>query len=90
MSKQCIKALVSGRVQGVFFRDSTRQQALRLGLTGYAVNLRDGRVEVLACGERNSLDELVAWLGKGPKMAKVTGLEIELLDVTAPDGFHTG
>jgi acylphosphatase len=66
---------VTGRVQGVFFRDSTREQARKLKLTGYANNMPDGSVEVLACGSEASLDELAKWLKAGPPMAKVTGVE---------------
>ena len=63
--------LVSGKVQGVFFRASTREQALKLGLRGYAKNLPDGRVEVLAEGEASALDALERWLQVGSPMAKV-------------------
>ena len=73
----CVKCLVSGRVQGVFFRASTREQALSLGITGYARNLPDGRVEVMACGERDAVDQLRAWLTRGPSAARVTGVACE-------------
>jgi len=63
--------LVSGRVQGVFFRASTRNEALRLGLNGYARNLTDGRVEVVACGPSETLRELERWLWQGPPAAQV-------------------
>ncbi len=63
--------LISGRVQGVFFRDSTRRQAEPLGLTGHAINLSDGRVEVLAHGEPEALDQLEQWLHQGPAAARV-------------------
>lgn len=63
--------LVSGRVQGVFFRASTREQAQRLGLRGHARNLPDGRVEVLAAGEDAAIDALERWLRHGPPMAEV-------------------
>jgi len=63
---------VGGRVQGVFYRASAREQALELGLTGYAKNLPDGRVEVLAFGSLASLDALEAWLRIGPPAAKVS------------------
>ncbi len=62
---------VEGRVQGVFFRASTREQALALGLRGHARNLADGRVEVLAAGPVAALDALEAWLHQGPRMARV-------------------
>lgn len=63
--------LVGGKVQGVFFRASTREQALELGLRGYARNLPDGRVEVLAEGDERALDALERWLHVGPPMANV-------------------
>jgi acylphosphatase len=63
--------LVGGKVQGVFFRASTLEQALKLGLRGYAKNLADGRVEVLAEGDASALDALERWLHVGPPMAKV-------------------
>ncbi len=67
--------LISGRVQGVFFRESTRRQAEPLGLTGHAVNLPDGRVEVVAAGPPQALNQLQAWLEKGPRMARVDQVE---------------
>ena len=66
---------VSGRVQGVFFRASAREQALRLGLDGRAVNLADGRVEVVASGTPEALAALEAWLRQGPPRARVDALE---------------
>lgn len=66
-----IHCFVSGRVQGVWFRASTQDQAKELGLTGYACNLADGRVEVLAFGEREQLQKLYIWLQKGPELAHV-------------------
>ncbi len=86
----CVKAWVSGRVQGVFFRDSTRQQALGLGITGHALNLPDGRVEVLACGEKTAVETLLRWLEQGPELARVDGLEFETVDQPAPEGFLIG
>lgn len=67
--------VVSGKVQGVFFRAATREQALRLGLRGYAKNLADGRVEVLAAGDDAAIDALAAWLREGPPRARVDELE---------------
>jgi acylphosphatase len=84
----CIRCLVSGRVQGVFFRASTRERAQALGLTGWARNLPDGRVEVLACGDQESLDEFRAWLREGPSQAQVEGIEEEQRPVDeAPEEF---
>ncbi len=73
----CVKCLVSGKVQGVFFRASTREQALMLGITGYARNLADGRVEVIACGEKSAVDQFRSWLSRGPAAARVTGVACE-------------
>ncbi len=67
--------LVSGRVQGVHFRASTRAQGLRLRLAGHARNLEDGRVEVLAVGEAAAIEELAQWLGVGPPAASVVAVE---------------
>ena len=83
--------LVSGRVQGVFFRASTREQALALGLRGHAVNLADGRVEVLACGEAGAIETLAGWLRQGPPNARVEGVERSPAAADeAGDGFRTG
>ena len=71
---RCRKFRVEGRVQGVWFRESTRQQAERLALRGYAVNLPDGSVEVLACGEPGALNRLEQWLHQGPPMAQVLSI----------------
>jgi acylphosphatase len=89
------KFIVSGRVQGVFYRASTREQALRLGLAGYAKNRLDGRVEVLASGEAAALDALERWLRQGPPAARVEAVNREDLpeqDSLGQDlrGFHTG
>jgi acylphosphatase len=83
--------LVSGRVQGVFFRASTRERALKLGLRGHAVNLPDGRVEVVAAGDAEALEALAAWLEIGPRMAKVERVERgEVGEGDVGDGFRTG
>jgi acylphosphatase len=63
--------IVEGKVQGVFFRASTRGQALALGLRGWARNLADGRVEVVAAGEAHALEALAQWLEDGPPSARV-------------------
>ena len=87
----CAKFFVGGIVQGVFFRASTRAQAQRLGLEGYARNLADGRVEVLACGDADALAELESWLRHGPPQARVDRLRREDVEKPAalPAGFHT-
>lgn len=73
---------VSGKVQGVWFRASTREQALALGLRGYTCNLADGRVEVVALGDEAALTALEDWLRRGPPLADVTGLLRETLAAT--------
>jgi acylphosphatase len=71
--------LVSGKVQGVWYRASARERALALHLDGFARNLRDGSVEVVALGDDKALDDLEAWLWQGPPMAKVTDVRREEL-----------
>lgn len=71
---------VSGRVQGVAFRAHARAEALRLGLRGYARNLADGRVEVVACGEAVHIDTLAAWLSEGPPLARVEAVERQAVE----------
>jgi len=67
-----VQVIVSGLVQGVYFRDFTSRQALKLGLTGYARNLPEGTVEVQAEGERKRLEKLVDCLKVGPPAARVS------------------
>jgi acylphosphatase len=67
---------VSGRVQGVYYRASARQQAVRLGVNGYARNLPDGRVEVLMVGPAVPAQALLDWLWQGPPSAAVTHVEV--------------
>ncbi|HSC48127.1 MAG TPA: acylphosphatase [Gammaproteobacteria bacterium] len=86
----CKRCLVSGRVQGVFYRASAAEEARRLGVTGYARNLADGRVEVLACGEADAVNELIDWLWGGPPAAKVQGVEAnDVSDTQIPTTFST-
>ena len=69
--------LVSGRVQGVFFRTNTVEVARKLRIKGWIRNLKDGRVEIVAEGGKENLDKLVEWLKDGPVLAKVVDLVIE-------------
>jgi len=89
MSDQCIKANISGRVQGVFFRESTRQQAIQLGLTGHATNLSNGCVEVLACGTEENINQLIQWLHSGQEYARVSEVTVQAVDIDIPSGFYT-
>ena len=72
--KETICFIVHGRVQGVFFRDSTRKVARGLGIKGSAVNRSDGSVQVIAKGTPEALEELKAWLRQGPEMALVENM----------------
>ena len=72
----CRQVFVSGQVQGVFFRESTRQVADELMLSGFVRNLRDGRVEVQVMGDVENIQSLMKWLKIGPKLAKVTTIKV--------------
>jgi acylphosphatase len=81
---------VSGKVQGVFYRAATREQAERFALSGYARNLTDGRVEVLAVGEEGAISALERWLWQGPPSARVEDVQRESAEAEITRGFHTG
>jgi acylphosphatase len=83
-----VRCLVSGRVQGVFYRASTQRKAEALGLTGWVRNLPDGRVEVLASGPEDALKELRDWLWQGPPHAAVTGVQCERTEHPALPRFE--
>ena len=84
------RCLVSGRVQGVFFRAHTRDKALGLGLTGSARNLPDGRVEVVVCGPADRVATFCDWLWEGPPMARVDAVDCESAPGTPTGGFWVG
>jgi acylphosphatase len=87
----CIRCLVEGRVQGVFFRAATKQEADRLGIAGHAVNLPDGRVEVVARGTEDALGRLRRFLHEGPPQASVTAVSCAPWHAdSVRDGFRTG
>ncbi len=80
---------IAGRVQGVFFRASTRAEARRLGITGYAKNLADGRVEVQAhSDDTEALAELESWLQHGPPQARVDTVKRQSATDPAPQDFE--
>jgi acylphosphatase len=87
---QATRFIIRGRVQGVFFRASTREQAQRLGLRGHARNLPDGRVEVLAVGTDDAIQQLEQWLQHGPPSARVDHVERSSTEVDAGDDFSVG
>ena len=72
-----LRATVRGKVQGVYFRAHTLRQAVQLGLSGYALNLPDGGVEVIAEGDQAALEMLLAWLQHGPPEAAVTSVQLQ-------------
>ncbi len=78
MAKKQIHIFVTGRVQGVFFRQSTRVMAIKNNVTGWVRNLDDGRVEIVAEGEESNIDNLVVWCKTGPANSRVD--EFELLN----------
>ena len=81
---------IDGIVQGVFFRAAARKEALELGLRGYARNLDDGRVEVLAVGDVQAVERMGEWLKRGPQHARVDTVQrIEADDGEAGPTFDT-
>ena len=85
--KKTIHCYISGRVQGVFFRAHTREQAMLHGVTGWVRNLADGRVEVMACGEEGPLKLLHEWLQRGPAHARVLKVEVREVACRDIEGF---
>ncbi|PKM35274.1 MAG: acylphosphatase [Gammaproteobacteria bacterium HGW-Gammaproteobacteria-10] len=88
MTKQ-VRILVSGRVQGVYFRAFTQKEAKKHQLSGFAKNLPDGRVEVVAEGPKDAVEKLILWCRKGPITARVDHVETEeLAGIDIPAGFE--
>lgn len=87
MTAMCLHCFVSGHVQGVFYRRYVREEAIKHGITGWARNLSDGRVEVLACGPKVAVEALQTSLWIGPTRAKVTDLQSEKLPWQPCEGF---
>ena len=81
-----VRILISGRVQGVFYRASAAEEAGRLGLVGWVRNLAGGRVEAVAEGERETLRLFIDWCRKGPPMARVSGVEEDWSEATGEYG----
>jgi acylphosphatase len=79
------RCVVSGRVQGVYYRGSTQQRARQAGIVGHARNLADGTVEVFAFGEERALMEFIGWLWIGPSAAKVADVTIEVATLETSD-----
>ena len=81
MGKIAVRIVVCGKVQGVFFRQSTMKKARELGLSGYVKNLQDGAVQIEAQGSTEQIDELFKWCHIGPARAKVSSVHKEQIDL---------
>ena len=83
--------VISGRVQGVFFRENIKKESVKLGLQGSAANLSDGTVKVCLRGEINQIDLLERWLHVGPELAKVESvIEVDIDQQLELNGFKVG
>lgn len=87
MAKVCLHLLISGRVQGVWFRGFTKEYAEFNQLTGWVRNLDDGRVEAMLCGEESAVRHVEAWLSRGPELATVTDMKAEMVEYQPFDDF---
>lgn len=89
MSQVRAHLLISGRVQGVWYRGSTQETAISLGLTGWVRNLPGGQVEAIVEGERAVIQQLIDWCRQGPPAARVSAIETSWMDATGEfDGFR--
>ena len=86
METAAVSLIIEGMVQGVFFRASTRDEAVRLGLTGWVRNLPDGRVQAHAEGPRDRVEEFVAWCQHGPSGSVVTWTQVQWVEPTGEAG----
>lgn len=85
---ESIQIIVSGQVQGVYFRAFTQKQATKRNITGYAKNLPNGDVEIIACGDNSQLEQLIDWCHKGPMLAKVNNVKTQQWSIEKPfEGF---
>jgi len=89
MEQSCIHCIIEGRVQGVWYRAFAKKKAAQLGITGWAKNLSNGSVEILACGEPKNLDVFRHALLKGPVLAHVSNLLFEEIAFEKHDDFLT-
>ena len=83
-----VRVLISGRVQGVWYRAWTQGEAQKLGVQGWVRNRRDGTVEALMSGEEHQVDALLAKCRKGPPLARVDGIDISPDNPPSDPGFH--
>jgi len=80
MEKQRAHLKITGRVQGVGFRNSTRRQARKLGVNGWVKNLADGSVEIMVEGQKEDVEDLIKWAKNGPRLASVHGIDVDRED----------
>lgn len=85
--KETLQIIVRGSVQGVYFRQSTKEQALALGIKGTVKNSSDGSVNIVASGDHGHLQRLIDWCCKGPKQASVTDVHVEKIPFKDFDDF---
>jgi len=88
MAQICIHMLISGRVQGVWFRRFAQQHAESNGVNGWVRNLTDGRLEAMLCGEERAVRHVEVWLNKGPDLARIATVESHILPYTVYEGFE--
>lgn len=88
VEEQAVRCIVSGRVQGVWYRVTTARQAEQLSLRGSARNIADGTVEVIAAGDPEAIAQLCAWLWDGPSGARVAGVEVQEFNDPVTPGFR--
>jgi acylphosphatase len=88
MSRVRVRVFVSGRVQGVWFRDSTWREADRLQVCGWVRNLPDGRVEAVYEGPRTAIEQMLSWTDHGPERAHVSNVEIHDETPRGEEGFR--
>lgn len=82
-----ISIAVTGKVQGVYYRQSTKEMAISLGVVGQVRNLKDGSVYIIATGVKEQLDKLISWCRVGPSKANITGLVVEELPLQLFENF---
>ena len=82
MEKICVRAIIHGRVQGVFFRMETRKAAQRIGVFGWVKNKEDGTVEALFEGEKERVDSVLEWCRKGPPLSEVEKVSLSREEFT--------
>ena len=88
LSMSTVHLIISGKVQGVFFRATAKEIADKLGVNGWVKNTPEGNVEAMATGTQEQIESFVAWCKKGPPKAKVENVEVSKADETPFSGFE--